>query len=372
MEDQALFRYILFLCIFIVSTYSQACSWTYKDDWATLPCVNICSGGPNNEQSPVDILSEFQDSNLSPLTFSGYINTYAEIVNTGETIRVELPSNYTGTFDGRYVLKQFHFHTPTEEHFSLLDRNVYDMSMHMVHVDQTKRISVVAFVFQKGEDESSTNEWLEQFMDDLNNILDPNDSKAETYVAGLDKFFSELSEEKKDGYWHLSGSLTTPPCTEGVSWFIMHQPLQMSPSQYDKLHKMMGNNVRGVQRNLTHVSSYFPSGGAFYRCLKGECCHNRRLIPSGEACTLVNGDPGHCNGISPSCQADVDSNGGDGSSSSFDSGLLPAVGVFLGLIAITCLIMIVFLYRKQKSKRESSSSSSSSLSQFAELETNDV
>lgn len=202
--------------------------WSYTghegpESWGTLdPKYSICDKGVN--QSPIN-LTGFIESDLPPLNLV-YISGGHEIDNNGHTIQVNYQSGSWFRIDNRvYELKQFHFHSPSENH---INGKSYPMEVHLVHADTEGNLAVVAAMFEEG----SENETLKTIWSSIPNVLGNKNSLPSTVsVNGLLPFNRE--------YYRFNGSLTTPPCTEGVLWLVMKQPVTITKEQIRQFTNVM-------------------------------------------------------------------------------------------------------------------------------------
>jgi len=252
---------LLLVCLFQVNIFGLAqeeiCEFNYVNpnvDWPRLQCYQTCKG---QKQSPVDFSDYLPDPSLSALDFTGYgPATDLELSNTGHYIQISFPQNYSAKFDG-YSLQRLHFHTPAE-HF--LKSVQYDMSMHMMHENSVNQKAVVTFLFQKLD--VSDNKYLVGVTDNIDKINNANSSTAIS-IKGFSALFNELRLNNTNGYITYSGSLTTPPCTEGVKWYVMLAVQNLSIGQWNKINQNFGSNARPVQRNLTNASAFIPPNSSW-------------------------------------------------------------------------------------------------------------
>lgn len=225
------------LCVFPLASFAaEGAAWGYSGktapkNWATLSeAYGACAG---KNQSPVD-LRKFTEAELEPIAFS-YQKGGKVIVNNGHTIQVDFLKGSKIRIDGIFFeLKQFHFHTPSE---NTINGKYFPMEVHLVHADYMGNIAVVAVMFQYGEAHSGIEKlWA----------LMPAESGGK---ADLPEAFNagELLPQDLD-YYRFNGSLTTPPCTEGVRWLVLKEPVSVSKSQVQAFSKVMGHpNNRPVQ-----------------------------------------------------------------------------------------------------------------------------
>jgi len=210
--------------------------WSYKGEggpsnWGKLSAeYALCGNGHN--QSPIN-LSGFVEADLPALTFN-YAGMAIELVNNGHTVQANYHPGSNLVVDGRiFHLKQFHFHAPSE---NLLNGKSYPLEAHFVHADDDGNLAVVAVLFENGDE----NRALAMLWDQL-----PQAGNIEVLAAQVKA--TDLLPEDRD-YYRFNGSLTTPPCSQGVIWLVMKQPLQVSSAQVEKFSSLMGGpNNRPVQ-----------------------------------------------------------------------------------------------------------------------------
>jgi carbonic anhydrase len=208
-----------------ISTAAQAqqagANWSYegKDgplNWGRLdPAYRACSQG--KEQSPIDIRGAHLNKSLQPIEFH-YVSGAMTLTNTGHTVQVTPPTgSYIVANGTRYDLVQFHFHHPGEEP---VKGKLPDMTLHLVHKSADGKIAVVAVRLNEG----NANAVLASLWAHLPKTPGATDKTTESMSpAGL------LPTER--AYWTYEGSLTAPPCTEGVRWFIFRQEVELSRDQ---------------------------------------------------------------------------------------------------------------------------------------------
>lgn len=211
--------------------------WSYEGEsgpahWGELkPEWKLCASG--ERQSPIDIRDGI-GVDLEPIQFD-YQPGRVRIVDNGHTVQVNFPAGSTLRVMGRHFeLQQMHFHKPSEER---VDGQQFDMVAHLVHRDLEGRLGVVAVLLERGAEHP--------FIQALWNNL-PLERQQEMIPAQLlDP--AALLPEKRDYYTYM-GSLTTPPCSEGVLWMVLKQPVAVSPEQigiFGRLHPM---NARPLQQ----------------------------------------------------------------------------------------------------------------------------
>jgi carbonic anhydrase len=212
-------------------------NWTYDGktgplNWGRLdPAYKACSSG--KEQSPIDIRGAHLDKALQPIEFH-YLSGTMALVNTGHTVQVTPPpGSYIVTGGTRYDLVQFHFHHPGEE---AVKGKLPDMSLHLVHKSADGKIAVVAVRLNEG----NANAILAALWEHLPKTVGGTDKVPDSMnPAGL------LPTDRR--YWTYEGSLTAPPCTEGVRWFIFEQEVEVSRDQLKAFATLYKVNSRMEQ-----------------------------------------------------------------------------------------------------------------------------
>ena len=228
---------LLTLCITSVSAHAS--HWSYEGEgspehWGELDeAYKTCQKGMN--QSPVDIESTFK-AHISPLV-THYTDGPVSLTNNGHTIQAGEKSGTRDNIvlnDQAWTLQQFHFHAPSENR---VHGKKFAMEMHLVHKNSDGELAVVAVMFDVGAANAE--------LDKLWGIMP---GQAETSVAVATPLNLNNLLPKDKTYWRLSGSLTTPPCSEGVTWIVLKQPLTISAAQLEKFsHTMHHDNNRPVQ-----------------------------------------------------------------------------------------------------------------------------
>jgi len=217
--------------------------WSYQgatgpQHWGDLePKYSACKTGAH--QSPIDIRSP-ERTNLPTIHFE-YHAVPLTIVNNGHTIQIDYPPGSFITVDShKYQLVQFHFHHPSEEKIS---GHGYDMVAHLVHKDAESHLAVVAVLLTKGQ----ANPLVQTLWDHL-----PRQVGHEQKVVNVQVNAADLLPEHT-GYYAFEGSLTTPPCTEGVRWLVLSQAEEISPSELHTFAVMYANNARPIQLSNNRV-----------------------------------------------------------------------------------------------------------------------
>ncbi|MDD2833534.1 MAG: carbonic anhydrase family protein [Methylotenera sp.] len=215
----------------------HAAHWSYEDkagptEWGKLkPEFATCDVGKN--QSPIDIDSTI-DADLKPLKMLQKFPA-KDIVNNGHTIQVNFKDGNNLILDNMvFKLKQVHFHAPSEH---MIKGKAFAMEAHFVHADSKGNLAVIGVMFNEGK----ANIGLEKLWKQMPKNLD----KPVNIVSRL--LPSEMMPKNLD-YYRFNGSLTTPPCSEGVRWIVIKTPLTASKAQIEAFQNVMKHhNNRPVQ-----------------------------------------------------------------------------------------------------------------------------
>lgn len=203
---------------------------TGPSHWAELePGFSSCKLG--KAQSPVDIHSA-KASQLTPIDFH-YARRPGEIVNNGHTVQVNLDGAGSVRLpSGDYKLVQFHFHTPSEE---TIDGKHYPLVAHLVHKSEAGELAVVSVLFKLGKENATLKEVFAAL---------PAAAGDKHSLASIDLM---ATLPARHAYYAYVGSLTTPPCSEGVRWQVLKQPSEISSQQLAAFRKLYPMNARPLQ-----------------------------------------------------------------------------------------------------------------------------
>lgn len=211
--------------------------WGYSgsdgpDHWGSLtPDFAPCKTG--RRQSPIDIVGA-HSKNLPPIVFD-YKPEGLKVIDNGHTIQVNFDRGNSITIGTkRFNLIQLHFHHPSEEQ---IGGRSYDMVIHLVHSDDGGNLAVIAVLLTKGK----SNAMVQSIWEHL-----PEQKRKESLVSGVEINPAKLLPTDRE-YYAFSGSLTTPPCKEGVSWFVLKTPTEVSPAEITHFAMRYPNNARPVQ-----------------------------------------------------------------------------------------------------------------------------
>ena len=215
----------------------HAIHWGYEgeggpDHWADLDS-DYAACGAGVEQSPIDIPPE-APVNADNLAFH-YEETAVNILNNGHAIQVNYDEGSSVEIDGEaYNLLQFHFHGPSEH---ALDGNLTDMEMHLVHQNADGGLAVVGVMLVEGEENPA-------YAPVFDNV--PAEAGDPMMIDGAVVNVDDLLPTERT-YYRYEGSLTTPPCSEGVKWHVMSEPVELSAEQIAAFTAVMEPDNRPVQ-----------------------------------------------------------------------------------------------------------------------------
>jgi carbonic anhydrase len=212
--------------------------WSYSgatgpEHWASEdPAFATC--GTGTRQSPIDIQRTVVKA-LPAIQFA-YQPIPLVVTDTGHSFQVNAPAGSGGITVGgeRYELVQFHFHRPSEER---IHGRGYAMVAHLVHKNAEGQLAVVAVLIRQGD----ANAFLKPVFDNF-----PAKGTPQSYVAGATVNLSDFLPQQR-GYYTFEGSLTTPPCSERVRWFVLKSPVTASAAQERLFAGRYDHNARPVQ-----------------------------------------------------------------------------------------------------------------------------
>ncbi|MCG8407544.1 MAG: carbonic anhydrase family protein [Phycisphaerales bacterium] len=201
--------------------------------WSEL-MADYVACGDGTEQSPVNITTaDVQVDGALPVVQTNYETVDAVLINNGHTLEVEYAEGSTLTFGNKtYELVQFHFHTLSEHR---VDGAPADMEAHLVHRNDAGELLVLGILIHVGAE----NAFLAQFWNEFS--LSESTTETDIEINVTDLLPADLD------YYTYSGSLTTPPCTEIVTWVVLKTPIALSREQVDFFTYRVGNNARPMQ-----------------------------------------------------------------------------------------------------------------------------
>lgn len=241
-QRQNLFLSLIILCalVFVPGTaqdHPPAHTWDYSKahgpgHWAELsPEFAACKIG--HRQSPIDIRDP-KKADLPPIQFD-YQPSPLHIIDNGHTIMINYsPGSFISVGEKKYALQQFHFHRPSEER---INGKRYDMEVHLVHQDEEGDLALVAVLLEQGDD----NPLVHELWNDL-----PKEKGKEETLDGVQVNVAQILPADH-GYYTFPGSLTTPPCSENVTWFVLKHPVTVSAAEIQQFSKLYRDDARPTQ-----------------------------------------------------------------------------------------------------------------------------
>jgi carbonic anhydrase len=212
-------------------------TWSYSgktgpEHWGDLkPEYKMCKIGKN--QSPINIAGA-TTATLTPINL--FYNVKAKsFLNNGHTLKAKMKEGAKLYIDGKeFKLIQFHFHTPSE---NTIDGKYYPAEAHFVHSTKDGELAVLGVMFKIGKH----NPAFQKLVDNI-----PTKVGSEKNLCPVNLKAKDLLPKSLE-YYRFNGSLTTPPCTEGVRWFVLKEPVEVSAEQIRAFEKVMGKNNRPLQ-----------------------------------------------------------------------------------------------------------------------------
>ncbi|BDD00476.1 carbonic anhydrase (plasmid) [Persicobacter psychrovividus] len=200
-------------------------------------CTYLAEEASGAQQSPINIKTASIGTTKGHQWHVNYKKSHEKIVNTGHTIRLDYDSGSVLEYDEQlFRLRQFHFHTPSEH---LIDGVTYPMEAHFVHtaINNDTTYLVVGILFKEGME----NQFLKKFITQIPS----NEGQQEIWSDFVN---AEEVIKESEHYYCYDGSLTTPPYSETVKWFVMQNIQEASELQIEKINLLEGNNARHIQK----------------------------------------------------------------------------------------------------------------------------
>ena len=212
-------------------------SWSYSGEhgpehWGDLdPAFATCKTGLR--QSPIDITGA-KPSDLPAMKFD-YKAAPLHIINNGHSIQVNYaPGSMMMVGGATYELRQFHFHHPSEEK---VNGKGFTMVAHLVHAKADGKMAAVAVLLEEGP----ANPVIQTIWSHAPAKAGPEEKHADVQINVGDLLPADR------GYYTYIGSLTTPPCSEELSWFVLKKPVTLSKEQVEAFSKLYPMNARPIQ-----------------------------------------------------------------------------------------------------------------------------
>jgi len=220
--------------------------------WAELS-REWASCGSGRRQSPIDLHKptpgEEEPLRLAyrPASFRIRRQEHVlDVLDNGHTIQIDWDEgSHARVGDHEYALVQFHFHAPSEH---TVDGRHFPMELHLVHKDQDGKLAVVGVLLEEGE----RNKAYDVIWSNV-----PEESGGKRHLENVRLEVEDLIP-KTGGTWRYEGSLTTPPCSEGVRWFVATEPVSLSKEQIAAYTRHYTGNNRPVQPSNDRVIVEVP------------------------------------------------------------------------------------------------------------------
>ncbi len=220
----------------LIPTHAVPLQWQYDGDqgpthWGALATTTAsCEKGTH--QSPINIRTAPHLQGHDGLLIR-YTAVPGHVVTSSHTVEVDFQSGGTLEILGRsYALKEFHFHAPSEHQ---LNGRVYPMEAHLVHRDETGHLVVLAVLMDLGTESTSMSAVWERIPSGKQEAV------RDLLLNPQDLLPTDLH------HYAYDGSLTTPPCTEGVHWIVLKSPIAITATHLDRFIALIGYNARPVQ-----------------------------------------------------------------------------------------------------------------------------
>ncbi len=205
----------------------------HQHEWS-----GLCSSG--QFQSPINLVSTNLPINLPPWK-ADYKDAELKIHHNGHTVEIQYPAGSKVSMNGTdHDLVQFHFHTPSEY---VRDGERFPMEAHFVHRDEAGNLLVIGVMMKEGQENAA----LAKIWDRMPTEAGAPQTHSDIKINAAD-FYPTAQGAGDVPYFQLSGSLTTPPCSQNVSWIVMSEPIQASADQIKKFQNLFPNgNSRILQ-----------------------------------------------------------------------------------------------------------------------------
>jgi carbonic anhydrase len=220
--------------------------WAYDGkegphQWGKLKGFELCEQG--KEQSPVD-LKWNKPNNKRGLKFGYTPVSNSKVLDNGHTVQVNFDKgNFVEVAGQKFELLQLHFHAHSEHSLS---NKFFPLEMHLVHKNSEGKLAIVGVFFEEGKANAEFDKiWAHV----------PSKHNEEKALAGTLDLGKLLPS--KTTHYHYMGSLTTPPCSEGVNWNVLNTPMSLSKEQLAAFKKLYSNNFRPVQSLHSRLPANF-------------------------------------------------------------------------------------------------------------------
>ncbi|MDX2276124.1 MAG: carbonic anhydrase family protein [Hyphomonadaceae bacterium] len=206
--------------------------WAYNDQAAWAQQSGVCGSGA--EQSPINLSSAAPMAEMPDLA-PRYLDAAGALQDNGHTLQFAPDQANAMLMVGQsaYSLAQFHFHSPAEH---TLDRRAFPVELHFVHRNSAGQLAVLGVFIEEGPENPEIGTLLHAIPG----------AQGEANATHLQIDLNALLPTDR-AYFAYAGSLTTPPCSEGVRWHVLRTPIQASAAQIAQLREKLGSSSRHVQ-----------------------------------------------------------------------------------------------------------------------------
>lgn len=221
----------------------QSTWWAIQDTTQNVPLnYPYAECGVGKHQSPIDLAAVSINASKPLNKLAVLYGTDTPVFfNSGHGVQVNTSENYTGALmigEESFPLIQFHFHEPSEH---VVGGKNFPAELHYVHINEDGRIIVLAVAVDVGEENAI-------FETILNNT--PHEEGGQNSSSSIQinpaQLLPDLDAANLD-YYTIAGSLTTPPCSEGVQWYLLPKVITISAAQLEQLKGFYTNNARSPQ-----------------------------------------------------------------------------------------------------------------------------
>jgi carbonic anhydrase len=184
-------------------------------------------------QSPINIVDSIE-ADLPPLVLDYTTTSTIDLVNNGHTATMSVePGSFLRVEGEVFELLQFHIHVPSEH---WVDGEQFMLEVHFVHKNARGQLAVVAVLYNEGEDPVKLAQFISLVPREIDQPVPFRVQIGELEISKVDK-----------AYYRYNGSLTTPPCSEGVRWYVLKEILTVSKKRRDIFNQLIGDDARGPQ-----------------------------------------------------------------------------------------------------------------------------
>eukprot|EP00026_Physarum_polycephalum_P013839 Phypoly_transcript_14287.p1 GENE.Phypoly_transcript_14287~~Phypoly_transcript_14287.p1 ORF type:complete len:302 (+),score=25.25 Phypoly_transcript_14287:69-974(+) len=245
------------LSLFLVSIYAQCPAWSYDETSPNGPAHwgELCPAYANcllsQQQSPIDLVHNVQNFDTHHLQHQYHVITnfrFGIIDHAYEALNFTTDNTLSLFGQGPYILREFHFHSPSEHHVNGVQ---YPLEVHFVHTDSAGNVAVLGFFY-----EASATPKKDSFLSTLAQFL-PAVSVPGVFID-VPTLDLKTQVNTESGFYHYEGSSTTPPCIPNIQFYISRTPIATDSAILAQFASL--KNARPIQPlNNRNVTVYSPS-----------------------------------------------------------------------------------------------------------------